>query len=98
LRSADLLGIFPGALEIGETHHITVYPRVFPIADLGLPADRPFGERKGRNPIFEDPIRIAGLREYRPGDPMKRIDWKATARSGSCSRGCTSPRRRNSST
>ncbi|MGH2608744.1 MAG: DUF58 domain-containing protein [Tepidiformaceae bacterium] len=82
LRSADLLGIFPSAHEFPETHHITVYPRVFPIQDLGLPADRPFGERRGRNPIFEDPIRIAGLREYRPGDPLKRIDWKATARSG----------------
>lgn len=82
LRSADLLGIFPSAAEFDEPRHVTVYPRVFPIQDLGLPADRPFGERKGRNPIFEDPIRIAGLREYRPGDPLKRIDWKATARSG----------------
>jgi uncharacterized protein (DUF58 family) len=82
VRSADLLGMFPSAKEFGDPYHVTVYPRVFPIEDLGLPADRPFGERKGRNPIFEDPIRVAGLREYRPGDPLKRIDWKATARAG----------------
>jgi uncharacterized protein (DUF58 family) len=82
LRSADLLGVFPQSKEIEQLHHVTVYPRVYPISDLGLPADRPFGERKGRNPIFEDPIRVAGLREYRPGDPLKRIDWKATARAG----------------
>jgi uncharacterized protein (DUF58 family) len=50
------------------------------LPELGLPPDRPFGERKGRERIFEDPGRIAGLRDYRPGDPMRRIDWKASAR------------------
>jgi uncharacterized protein (DUF58 family) len=48
-----------------------------------LPAERPFGEIKGRDRIFEDPSRIAGLRDYRPGDPMRRIDWKASARTQS---------------
>jgi uncharacterized protein (DUF58 family) len=38
---------------------------------------------KGRQRIFEDPSRISGLRDYRPGDPMRRIDWKASARSQS---------------
>lgn len=82
VKSADLLGIFPTRHEFDDPQHVTVFPRVFKMEDLGFPADRPFGERKGRNPIYEDPLRIAGIREYRPGDPLKRIDWKATARSG----------------
>jgi uncharacterized protein (DUF58 family) len=82
LKSADLLGVFPQEMRTPRLEHLTIYPRVFGLEDLGLPADRPFGEQKGGSPVFEDPLRIAGLREYRPGDPLKRIDWKATARSG----------------
>ena len=82
IKSADLLGAFPRTMDDGLRESIIVFPRVLPMSDLGLPSDRPFGERKGGNRVFEDPLRIAGLREFRPGDPMRRIDWKATARSG----------------
>ncbi len=82
IRSADLLGLFPGTTEDEDAVHLVVFPRVYSMEDLGFPAVRPFGELKGRNRIFEDPRRIAGVREYRQGDPLRRIDWKATARSG----------------
>lgn len=33
--------------------------------------------------INPDPFLVAGVREYRPGDPMSSINWKATSRTNS---------------
>jgi uncharacterized protein (DUF58 family) len=32
--------------------------------------------------LFEDPTRIAGVRDYQAGDPLNRVHWKSTARTG----------------
>lgn len=82
LKSADLLGAFPRTRTEELKQSLIVFPEVFTLEELGLPSERPFGERKGGNRVFEDPLRFAGIREYRPGDPLKRIDWKASARTG----------------
>jgi len=82
VKSADILGLAPQTLPAPSALRVVVYPRVVSLPELGLPADRPFGDAKGRAQLFEDPLRVKGLREYRPGDPLRRIDWKATARLG----------------
>jgi uncharacterized protein (DUF58 family) len=79
-RSGDLFGFFPAEREDEDYTPVIVYPTTYELPDLGLPAERPFGERKGRERIFEDPGRIAGIRDYRPEDSLRRIDWKASAR------------------
>ena len=80
IRSGDLFGLFQRRLEAGKADHLIVYPNTVSLKELGLPERRPFGDSRARQRLFEDPIKITGLREYRSDDPFKRIDWKASAR------------------
>lgn len=81
LCSGDVFGFYSREAEVAQRDQLLVYPRVVPITRLGLPAKDPFGDRKTRQWIFEDPLRTVGVREYVYGDSPRRIHWKATARS-----------------
>ncbi len=61
---------------------LTVLPRVAPIGKGLAQGQRPIHQVPRRRSIFEDPSRFMGMRDYRPGDSMRRIHWRATARSG----------------
>ena len=82
LRSGDLFGFFESERDFERQDAIIVYPKTYALPDLGLGSARPFGEQRGGNRIYEDPLRVIGVRDYAPGDPIKRVDWKATARVG----------------
>jgi uncharacterized protein (DUF58 family) len=82
LTTGDLFGLYSRTEYIESTDDLVVYPRVVPLAELGLPPRRPLGDLRTRSWIFEDPTRLAGVREYRPGDSLRRIHWPATARTG----------------
>lgn len=83
LRSSDLFGFFPTERLEPDVEYLLVYPRTVEMSEPDLPFKRPFGDVRSRERLFEDPSRIMGLRDYHPDDPMKYIDWKATARRGS---------------
>jgi len=82
VRSGDVLGITKPAEITFESNCLTVYPRIEPLHRLGLPSHSPFGIIKHKNPIFEDPSRIYGKRDYQVGDSLRRIDWKTSASTG----------------
>ena len=80
IRSGDFFGFRNQQQEVGNPAKLLVYPRVVPLEALGIPSREPFGDLRLRRHLFEDPVRAVGIRDYAPGDPMKRIHWKATAR------------------
>ena len=82
LRSGDIFGFSSKESRFTDTDHLLVYPRVVDLQELIFPAEHPSGEARGRRPLFQDTTRFIGHREYRPSDPMKYIDWKASARLG----------------
>jgi uncharacterized protein (DUF58 family) len=83
LEAGDLFGLYEQRQELSQTTLLTVFPEILPLERLGLPAEDPFGDRRARKPIFEDPSQAMGIRPYQPEDGFRRIHWPATARSGS---------------
>ena len=82
LRSGDPFGFFPRDRWDAAQEALLVYPQPVPLPDLHLPAKWPVGDRRGVRQLHGDASRPAGVREYEPGDPWHRVDWKATARRG----------------
>jgi uncharacterized protein (DUF58 family) len=82
LRSGDLFTLFEECEERDNDDRLIVFPRIWPMEDLGLPSKDPFGEQKAYRRLIEDPLRTIGVRDHRPGDSLRRIHWKATAHKG----------------
>ncbi|MBA3275884.1 MAG: DUF58 domain-containing protein [Chloroflexia bacterium] len=80
--ASDPLGLTARREVIGGSVRFLVYPRMVPISELIVPPRQPFGDFKPPQSVVEDPMRMAGVREYVAGDSPKRIHWRATARTG----------------
>jgi uncharacterized protein (DUF58 family) len=82
VETGDLFGVFRHKSTLGNRLEVIVYPRIFRPEEIGLPFRESLGEVMARRTLYEDPTLIAGSREYRRGDPLRRVHWKATARTG----------------
>ncbi len=80
VTSGDIFGFYPRWARISQIDYVIVYPKIFPLDQLGIPSLHPLGESKMVQRIFQDPTRTLGLRDYRPQDSLKHIHWKASAR------------------
>jgi uncharacterized protein (DUF58 family) len=77
--TGDLFGFAEAQGASVEPRPLIVYPRVVPLSRPALTSRAPHGRMPSRQPIYADPARVSGVRLYTPGDPVRSIDWRASA-------------------
>src|SRR5262249_19292438 len=82
LESGDLFGLHRRYRVEAAPHFLLVYPKVVALAGYDLASRRPIGDVRLTHRLYEDPTRIGGVRPYEFGDPLNRVHWRATARTG----------------
>ncbi len=82
VETGDVFGLHRRHRVLSEPAFVLVLPRILPLAQYEFASQRPIGEVRLANRLFEDPTRTAGVRPYQVGDPLQRVHWRATARTG----------------
>ncbi|WP_235908787.1 DUF58 domain-containing protein [Roseiconus nitratireducens] len=82
LETGDLMGLYRRYRVGAQPQYVTVLPKVVELTDYEIGSRRPMGEIRMRDNVMEDPTRLRGIRRWEPGDPMRRVHWSATARTG----------------
>ncbi len=83
LARTDALGLVRSLNRVPLAGRVIALPRRYRLPALALPGRRRFQQGGVTLAVsVGDSTEFVGLREYRPGDPLHRVDWKSTARSG----------------
>lgn len=82
-ESGDIFTLFTIERRHQYIDNLVVFPQIFPLQELHLPAKEPFGDLRMPRSLFTDPIKTQGIRDYQPEDRFRDVHWKATARRGS---------------
>ncbi|HVV37091.1 MAG TPA: DUF58 domain-containing protein [Acidimicrobiales bacterium] len=79
----DPLGLTQRETLIAEPFQLLVHPRIEVVSDR--PLTRQFEDPPIRPPVskpWPSGLEFYGMREYKPGDDLRRIVWRASARTG----------------
>lgn len=81
LEGSDPFSVFPWRISLRNACTLVVYPTIHHgvlVPKRGIPG----GTIRVQDRIYEDVNRIGSIRDYIPGDDIRRIHWKASAKSG----------------
>jgi uncharacterized protein (DUF58 family) len=83
LGASDPFGLFHAERRLPDVVPFAVFPRVWPVAGIEkLGARSSLAPQEATSPRSGQSLAYLGVRDYRPGDDLRRIHWPATARRG----------------
>lgn len=68
---------------VGTEAEIYVYPKMTDVSEIVTVCEHMLGTIQCARRLYEDPFAFRTIRNYTTDDPMKSINWKASARTGS---------------
>jgi len=80
LTAWDILMEAKSAAIIECDAHLTVYPASLPAPVIDNLCVQIYGQLRAHNIMHPDPFSFRGIREYSPNDPLKSINFKASAK------------------
>lgn len=81
LDAGDPLGIAGATRGVEAYEEFVVLPKVLDVPDLTLLMGQPLVDEPTPRSLARDPLALRGVRAYVPGDPLRAVNWRATARS-----------------
>ncbi|WP_336035325.1 DUF58 domain-containing protein [Halobacterium yunchengense] len=73
VEATDPFGLWTVSFRVGEPQRVTVFPRVHELEDTASLLTGYVG-------ITDEREQFAGVREYEHGDPLRDVNWKASAK------------------
>jgi len=83
LRSGDPFGIYRLTIHDRHANSVLVTPPLLALQNLRITPAGWAGDQRRQRGALERQISDAGLRDYQPGDSLRRIHWPASARNNS---------------
>lgn len=82
ITTADLLLAERFNRDFPNSAHLAVLPEMINDDFMKMLTSVTLSELQCRRTLLTDPFTLAGIREYGSNDPMKSINWKASAKTG----------------
>lgn len=82
VHTGDPLGIYEVTLEDPARTNLMVMPPVVPLPQMEITPGGFLGEGRPRPNAPEHTVGAAGVREYVPGDSLRTVHWRSSARLG----------------
>ena len=82
MEASDPFGLGGVEQAVATQSTLVVLPKVLDVPGLDVVLGRPLTGVPAARSLARDPSAFVGVRPYAPGDPLRAVNWRATARTG----------------